>query len=83
MNISDSFGTINSTKGLGKIQGEEKRKCITCSHISSNMLRIALKKHHFKPNFQKSFSTDGSALRASEIAEVGEKRASCRGVGGG
>ena len=29
--------------------------CITCSNISSNMFKIALKKHHFKPYFQKNF----------------------------
>ena len=29
--------------------------CITCSNISSNMFKIALRKHHFKRYFQKNF----------------------------
>ena len=59
----------------------------TCGNISSNMLKIALKEHHFKPYFQQIFdpplmarpygprkySTLGRTLRAKSRGKQGRK----------
>ena len=48
--------------------------CITCSNISSNMFKIALRKQHFKRYFQKIFR--GSAGPPTGIVNVSALRAS-------
>ena len=75
-------GKKGKKEEVGKMDKRDELPSV-CSNISSNMFKIALKKHHFKPYFQKKFRGpralrkclgpsglgDVSALRASEISQ--------------